>query len=55
MTELVDVQDLGSCAVRREGSSPFFRMRNVYSFPGDSEKNTRFGQAFAGFLLSISS
>ena len=55
MTELADVQDLGSCAIRREGSSPFFRMRNVYSFPGDSEKNTRFGQAFAGFLLSISS
>jgi hypothetical protein len=25
MTELADVQDLGSCAARREGSSPFFR------------------------------
>lgn len=33
MTELADVQDLGSCAIRREGSSPFFRMENVYSFP----------------------
>ena len=26
MTELADVQDLGSCVERREGSSPFFRM-----------------------------
>ena len=42
MTELADVQDLGSCAVRREGSSPFFRMKNVYSFPENREKNTRF-------------
>ena len=25
MTELADVQDLGSCVERREGSSPFFR------------------------------
>lgn len=25
MVELVDTQDLGSCAARREGSSPFFR------------------------------
>ena len=42
MTELADVQDLGSCAVRREGSSPFFRMKKVSSFPENREKNTRF-------------
>ena len=29
MTELADVQDLGSCAARREGSSPFFRSGKV--------------------------
>ena len=29
MTELADVQDLGSCAARREGSSPFFRRKKV--------------------------
>ena len=29
MTELADVQDLGSCAARREGSSPFFRILYV--------------------------
>ena len=38
MTELADVQDLGSCAVRREGSSPFFRMKNVYSFLGKEKR-----------------
>ena len=27
MTELADVQDLGSCAAGREGSSPFFRIQ----------------------------
>ena len=27
MTELADVQDLGSCVERREGSSPFFRIK----------------------------
>lgn len=42
MTELADVQDLGSCAIRREGSSPFFRMEDVYSFLISKGKNTLF-------------
>ncbi len=29
MTELADVQDLGSCVARREGSSPFFRIEDL--------------------------
>lgn len=29
MTELADVQDLGSCVARREGSSPFFRIKDL--------------------------
>lgn len=29
MTELADVQDLGSCVARREGSSPFFRIKRT--------------------------
>ena len=27
--ELADMQDLGSCAVRRGGSSPFIRTKNA--------------------------
>ncbi len=30
MTELADVQDLGSCVERREGSSPFFRINKGF-------------------------
>ena len=30
--ELADMQDLGSCAVRRGGSSPFIRTKVPYSY-----------------------
>ena len=41
MTELADVQDLGSCAARRMGSSPTIRSR---------ETAAECGTHFAAFL-----
>ncbi len=48
MVELVDTQDLGSCAVRCEGSNPF---------PGTFSRDTRLGVLrdilFGGRVFSI--
>ena len=35
VVELVDTQDLGSCAFRRGGSSPFSRTKNMYKKKND--------------------
>ena len=49
------MQDLGSCAERRKGSSPLFRMKN---YPGSPEvikkqQNHRLSDEFAVLFISI--